>query len=344
MNSDFDKSSGSDSILIIHQGALGDFILALPILETFRRINLKAKICIMGYPRILELVENRFYADKVLSIDQKGMATFFIQDGYLDPMLSQFFKGFGLLVIFGKDRESTFIKNIKRICEGKIIHINSFPHWGERIHLTDHLIHELSKYGFKSFSSQPRLYLNKEDRQWAERFWEAKGVGQTNKGEFVAIHPGSGSKKKVWPVDRFLNVSKYIENHLKKRILLILGPAEGGEIQKLFENKGLKNLIIAKGLSLIQVASIIEGCKLFIGNDSGISHMASALGVPTIAIFGPTDPKIWSPRGENVNIIRKEIPCSPCPEERFFQCKDLLCLKGIEEEDLIKVIERIGLN
>lgn len=331
-------------MLIIHQGALGDFILSLPVLETLRRLNNHSKIYIMGYPRILELVENRFYADEILSIDQKGMATFFVKDGSLDPMLSQFFKKFELLVIFGKDGESIFIKNLRRVSKGNIIHINSFPSWGERIHLTDHLLRELSKYGFRPFTSNPKLYLNKRDREWAQKFWEAKGIEYKEQREFIAIHPGSGSRKKVWPIDKFLSISKYIEEHLKGKIILIIGPAESGEIQKLFENKDFNNLIVAKGLSLIQLASIIECCKLFIGNDSGISHMASALGVPTIAIFGPTDPKVWSPRGENVSIIKKEIPCSPCPEERFFQCKDLICLNGIEQEDVLQVIERVGFS
>ncbi len=331
-------------MLIIHQGALGDFILALPVLETLRRTSDNSKIHIMGYPRILELVENRFYADRIFSIDQRGMATFFVKDGSFDPMLSQFFKEFDFLVIFGKDSESTFIKNLRKVSEGRILHVNSFPPWGERIHLTDHLLRELSRYGFKSFSSKPRIFLNNEDRQWAERFWKANGIDYKGEMEFIAIHPGSGSKKKVWPLDKFLNISKYIEEHLRKRLLLIIGPAEGGEIQRLFERKGFNNLIIAKGLSLLQLASVIEGCKLYIGNDSGISHLASALGIPTIAIFGPTDPKVWSPRGENVSVIKKEIPCSPCPEERFLQCKDPICLKGIEEEEVINAIKRMGLN
>ena len=69
------KTPGIQSILVIHQGALGDFILALPALETLRKAFPHAKSAIMGYPRILELVEKRFYAEEILSIDQKGMAT-----------------------------------------------------------------------------------------------------------------------------------------------------------------------------------------------------------------------------------------------------------------------------
>jgi ADP-heptose:LPS heptosyltransferase len=88
----------------------------------------------------------------------------------------------------------------------------------------------------------------------------------------------------------------------------------------------------------------MEGCRFFIGNDSGISHMAAALGLPTVAIFGPTDPRVWSPRGEKVVVVRKEIPCSPCPQERFFQCKNFECLKGIEISEVLRGLERMGLE
>ena len=91
------------SILVIHQGALGDFILALPTLETLKEAFPKAKWVIMGFPRILELVDKRFYADEILSIDQKGMASFFVRGGSLDRPLSQFFSTFDIVVVFGKD-------------------------------------------------------------------------------------------------------------------------------------------------------------------------------------------------------------------------------------------------
>src|SRR4030066_1183957 len=91
------KNHQVQSVLVIHQGALGDFILTLPALETLRKAFPEAKSVIMGYPRILELVEKRFYADEILSIDQKGMATFFVREGSLDSNLSQFFKRFDLI-------------------------------------------------------------------------------------------------------------------------------------------------------------------------------------------------------------------------------------------------------
>ncbi len=338
--------SGSEvrTILVVHQGALGDFILALPVLKNLRDQFPHAKMVILGYPRILELAEGHFYADQVLSIDQKGMATFFVQDGFLDYTLSEFFKKFDMVVVFGKDQGGILLRNLKRICQGQILHINSFPTWEEKIHLTDHLLRQLSKYGLSISETLPKLFLNESDRSWGNQFWKEKGLGGEGRDNVVVIHPGSGSKKKVWPVERFAQLVQTLQSHFSLQFLIVIGPAEGIEVQRVFERLGKPSPIVVRGFSLIRLASVMEGSGLFIGNDSGITHMASALGIPTIAIFGPTDPKVWSPRGEKVIVVRREIPCSPCSEERFFLCKNFECLRSIETNDILKAIGKMGLK
>jgi len=339
-----EKAPGVQSILVVHQGALGDFILALPALETIRKAFPHAKSVIMGYPRILELVEKRYYAEEILSIDQKGMATFFVRDGSLDFNLSQYFKAFDLVVVFGRDGEGTVIGNLRRVCQGQILHINSFPPWDEKVHLTDHLLKQFAQCGLPTSGPNPRLHLKESDREWAKDFWKSKGVTLEERSKVILLHPGSGSKKKVWPLERFLNLAHNLQDRLNSKILIVLGPAEGPEVQRVFEGKRPNEFILAKGLTLLQLASVMEGCWFFIGNDSGISHMAAALGLPTIAIFGPTDQRVWSPRGEKTFVVRRGVHCSPCPQERFFQCKDFECLRGIEMGEVLGGLERIGIG
>jgi ADP-heptose:LPS heptosyltransferase len=332
------------SILVIHQGALGDFILALPALDTLRKAFPQAKSVIMGYPRILELVKRRFYAEEILSIDQKGMATFFVREGSLDVGLSQFFKTFDLIVVFGRDGEGTIIGNLKRVCQGRILPIHSFPPWEEKVHLTDYLLKQFAQHGFPTSTSSPKLHLKELDREWAKDFWKNQGVTSDERAKVIILHPGSGSKKKVWPLHQFFNLARTLRNHLDSKILIVLGPAEGLETQKIFERMEANSFILGKGLTLLQLASVMEGCWFFIGNDSGISHMATALGLPTMVIFGPTDERVWSPKGEKTFVVRKGLSCSPCPQERFFQCKDFECLKGIEMGEVIDGLERIGVK
>jgi ADP-heptose:LPS heptosyltransferase len=332
------------SVLVIHQGALGDFILALPGLDTLRKTFPQARLLLMGYPRILELVDHRFYADGIVSADQRGMSSFFVPGAPLDPSLSGFFDQFDLVVVFGRDEEGVLIGNLKRVCHGQILHINPFPSWGEKIHLIDHLLRQFSQYGFRILGSNPRVHLKESDHDWGRNFLARRGLTQEERSSVILLHPGSGSKRKVWPPERFLSLSQILRDRLDSRILIILGPAEGSEVERVFKGMDPQIFIQVKGLSLLQLASVMEGCRFFIGNDSGISHMASALGIPTMALFGPTDPMVWAPRGEKVWVVRKRIPCSPCDRERFFQCSDPECMKGIGIEEVLKELERIGIG
>jgi ADP-heptose:LPS heptosyltransferase len=332
------------SMLVIHQGALGDFILALPVLSALRKAFPEAQTAIMGYPRILQLVGGRFYAEEIYSIDQKGMATFFVRQGPLDRAIAQFFSAFELIVVFGKDGEGTLIGNLKRACQGPILHINPLPNWDEGVHLSDHLLKQLTRYGIPPSETNPGLSLRESDREGGKIFWKERGIAPEDRSKAIVLHPGSGSKKKVWPLPLFLNLFHHLQSHSGGTFLVILGPAEGPEVQRAFEELISPHLILAKGLSLIQLASAMEGCRLFIGNDSGISHMAAALGLPTVAIFGPTDYRVWSPRGERVEIVRRGIPCSPCSEERFFLCKEVECLHRIEVEDVLRKVRRMGVE
>ncbi len=343
-------SSGSkkvpavQSFLVVHQGALGDFVLALPAFKAMREAFPHARAVIMGYPRILELVEKRFYADEIFSVDQKGMATFFVREGVLDFTLSEFFKRFDLIVVFGKDGEGTVVGNLRRVCQGQILPINSFPPWDEKVHVTDHLLKQFASSGLPASDSNPRLHLNDSDREWARDFWKRGGVAPEEQSKVIILHPGSGSKKKVWPLDRFLNLAHALQDYFGSKVLIILGPAEGQEVQTAFEGTRPTEFIKAKGLTLLQLASVMAGCWFFIGNDSGVSHMAAALGLPTLVIFGPTDSRVWSPKGEKTFVVRREIPCSPCPQERFFRCKDFECLRGIEMGEVLKGLEKIGVE
>jgi ADP-heptose:LPS heptosyltransferase len=336
------------SMLIIHQGALGDFIMALPALMTLRRSFPQAKPVVMGYPRILELVEKRFYAEEITSVDQRGMASFFMQGGDLDPELSQYFGTFDVIVLFAKETEGSILANLKRVCQGQIIHLRSFPPAGERIHLTDHLSRELRRNHFPVGDQDPQLFLNPSDQAWGTGYCRKKGLTEEEKAQAIILHPGSGGRKKVWSPERFVDLIRCLLEHGSSRLLIVLGPAEAGEIENSLDTlqwgTGSSAPVLIRGLSLVGLASVIEGCRAFIGNDSGITHMAAALGVPTVAIFGPTDPGRWAPRGKHVAVVRREVPCAPCPPEKSAACDDVACLEGVRVADVLAGLSSLGIT
>ena len=107
---------------------------------------------------------------------------------------------------------------------------------------------------------------------------------------FAVIHPFSGSAKKCWPLDRYRTLEKGIESHMPVR--WCAGPEEP-----------LANAVRIDGL--YELACWLATARVYIGNDSGITHLAAAVGTPVVALFGPTDPRIWAPRGPRVHVIAR---------------------------------------
>jgi ADP-heptose:LPS heptosyltransferase len=116
---------------------------------------------------------------------------------------------------------------------------------------------------------------------------------------FLLILPGSGSRAKNWPAENFIALAKRVEPQL--RSLCLLGPAEA-ELTEIFRAAGI---ITLEGLELGEVAGIAAQARVFVGNDSGVSHLASASGASGVVLFGPTDPDRWRPL-DRVDVMRSE--------------------------------------
>ncbi len=324
------------SAAVIHQGALGDFILALPAFETLRSSFPRARMTLIGYPRVLELAVGRFYAEEMMAVDQKGMASFFLPGGSLDSTLSGIFGRFDFIAVFGKDPGGPFVENLRRVSRGKVLHFESFPREKEQLHVVDYLLRQLSAQGFYPVNSTPRLFLRESDREWGAEFLRRIGLRPEERSSIVLLHPGSGSRNKVWPLDRWPRLAGLLRDRFESKILVVIGPAEGKEVEQ-----ALKGVLQVKAPSLLQLASVMERCGLFIGNDSGVSHLAAALGVSTLALFGPTDPGIWAPRGKDVFFLHGKTKCSPCSRASMRECMHLECLRQIKAEDILeKVVSR----
>ena len=138
--------------------------------------------------------------------------------------------------------------------------------------------------------------------------------------ERIIIHPGSGSMKKNAPLELFKKIYQKLKERGEKP-LIVLGEAE---INLREELKGFETYRVE---NILTFAKLLKGAKAFIGNDSGFSHLAGYLGVRTLALFGPTNPKVWSPLGPEVRVLYKNLSCSPCfPKD---------CTNGIYKECLL---------
>ena len=327
-------------ILIIHQGAIGDFILSLPAISSFKNSYPDASVEIWGYLHILQLVEKRFYADKISSIDQKGMAQFYSEDSVLDAKLIEHFKQFDLIIIFGRERSKTFLHNLKKIKVKEVCFINVFPQCDEDMDIIDYQMSQLSHLGYGVLDKVPKLFPDEEDGKRATEFFKKRRLNDNSLK--VAIHIGSGSRMKVWPTGRFVQLSEKLIAMDGAKIILPIGPADESMAQEYFDLIDSEAIIPIANLPLNELAAILKKCDVYVGNDSGITHVAAAVGIPVVALFGPTDPLVWGMRGDNVSVMYKGgLECSPCSREEMKRCVNRRCLEKISVEEVYKKINEI---
>ena len=181
---------------------------------------------------------------------------------------------------------------------------------------------------------RPQIYLLKEEKKWAQDYIASRHVGQD--GLKVAIHPGGFYHTQRWPAERFAKVAKVISTEFQARILLL---GHGDEKELLERIRREANLspepIIAYGLPLRKTISLLSLCDIFIGNNSGILHIACALNIPTVSMMGPGDPDLWAPVGAGHIVINKNLPCSPCGRG---ECSSHSCMNEISADDVINAV------
>lgn len=327
-----------ERVLIIHQGALGDFICCLPALACVRRALPHAHVTLMGYPRILQVVENRYYADAVVSVDGADMALLY-QGGAEHPSaLRDLFGTFQLIGVIGLNR-NPFVQNLRKISRARVVVIPPFPPEGTALHMVDHLLSLPRRLGVPVHRDVPRLHLLDRDRVVAGAFLGNHGIGPD--AFLIAIHPGSGGRGKTWPAERFLGLADALVATHDAQILFIVGPGEGQIKQEFLKTPRSKLPLIVDGLPLPHLGAILERCCVFIGNDSGVTHMAAAIGVPVVAIFGPSDPVRWAPKGREISLIRRAVPCAPCERQTMSRCRLRRCLLEISVDEVAQAVHRI---
>lgn len=282
-----------ESALIIRGGAIGDFILTLPSVHAFREHYPSARVEFLGYTHIAALVRERYYAADVRSMEHRATAGFF-SNGELDRDLSAYFTSFDVVVSFLYDPDQLFQKNLKRAGVTRIVAADCHPVGGQ--HASDFLAKWLPEVEVTTPVQPPRLYPSPADLE------EAVRVFPFLKGPTVALHVGSGSPIKNWPVQRWLEITRWLKEQ-KVQVMIVAGAADD-EAQKAFwkdpESQGCER---CEGRPLPLLAAVLKKCVAFAGHDSGISHLCAAVGTPTVVVFGPTDPKVWAPRGKNVTVL-----------------------------------------
>jgi heptosyltransferase-2 len=277
-------------ILVVRGGAIGDFILTLPVLAALRAQFPAARLTVLGYPHIARLALAGALADEVQPIESRALASFFNPRSTPPPELAEFFAGFALVISYLFDPDEFFRESVRRCTRAQYFPGPHRPDEAAGRHATEVFLKPLESLAIFDADPVPRLAL---------KCGEVRTPGRR-----LAIHPGSGSENKNWPESNWARLLERLAASTDLDFLLVGGEAEGHRLQRLAQLLPHGRLRLAQSLPLPELAGELSRCIAFAGHDSGITHLAAAVGVPVLALWGESNETVWRPRGESVRILR----------------------------------------
>jgi heptosyltransferase-3 len=283
-------------ILVIRGGAIGDFILTLPAIRLLRESFPGVHLEVLGYQHIVSLAVRGGLVDAARSIEYAGMAGFFVPNGRLEPELADYFSSFHQVISYLYDPDGFFAGNLAR-CGAKNL-INGDPRIDGSVHAADQLAKPMQQLALFLEKTHAELEITAEDRAFAESFL------RDARRPLIAIHPGSGGETKNWPLQNWREIGEWLFTSVPNcNILLIGGEADLQNVAELKRNWSRPSLHLVENFPLPQLGALLQRADLFLGHDSGISHLAAAVGARSLLLFGPTVPAIWAPTNPGVKII-----------------------------------------
>jgi heptosyltransferase-2 len=301
------KNSASKKVLFLSLSGIGNLIMQLPTIEAAKKAHPDWHITVWVAPRGTKAIaEVQPYIDSVLEMPIKANLFQHIQNLFT---LRQHTFDIGIVLSPGQlVKSAAYLK-----LAGVPVRIgNSYPYKGNKENskflthaiLEDPKLHDIEQnlqlLGPLDIHEQSpfySLYIPEKNIQEAEQY-----SGKS----FIGIHAGcaTGFEFKRWPLERFAEVAQeLLKKNMDTKFLIFGGTDEESQKQELVQRIGV-NSAESISASLLTTAAIMQHCKLFISNDSGLMHIAAAVGVPTIGIFGPTDEHQTGPRGPKSYILR----------------------------------------
>ena len=280
------------SVLVLRGGAIGDFVLTGPVFDAIRAHWPHVRIELAGYPRIADMARRGGWADTFRSLDHPAAARLFAAPPVAnEPLdLSDWgapLAGFDRVLCYLNDPDGIVELNLKRAGARLVVSHPPLPRQG---HAADHLLAPLATWD----CPLPTVAL--PVLRWPDAALTLPAAERAR----VVIHPGSGSAAKTWPWESFLALARRLSDTWAPHFLF--GEADEAK-KRLFRESGGAEFAFFDNLPLDGAADLLRTSVGYVGNDSGITHLAAALGVPTVALFGPSDPAVWGPRGPHVRIL-----------------------------------------
>jgi len=317
--------SAPSSLLIVHQGALGDLVCIFPILAVLHRHFRPLAILCQGHLGKLAAAER--LVDEWFPIEAAWVASLFTETPAAKAR--QALAPFSHILAFSKSE--ILASSLQDATGARIGRISPRPPPGRRSHVAEYAVDCIRNYDWI-----PEAAIEAMQRSMSPSARPPITVTQRHGSKAILLHPGAGSPRKRWPLARFLGLATQI----KARRLdpeFVIGPAE----QDLLTNLERHGATVHRPLDSRNLLDLFRSAAAYVGNDSGASHLAAWAGLPSVVIFGPTDPARWRPLGSAVEVVQPPLECVPCFEEEAANCAAENCLAATMPEAVLGALERI---
>ncbi len=302
-------------ILIIRPGAIGDTLLTFPILQALRTQYGSPHITLVGNPAVLPLAIAWGVVEEVEDYGDLKWSELFSTQGIQNTVLKRQLVQTNLAVCWMRDPNGIVVENLHEVGVKHVIVAPGRPPQGRRIYVVDYLAETIGLPHIGAPCMAPsNLSSTAGDNELVQggrnqlRPYNQDRIRSLERS--VAIHPGSGGVQKCWPISSFGAVIQYLWRH-NFPVLLLAGPADHermAQLQKLLVYSAQADMLhILLDAPLLEVAQELQQCRCYLGNDAGITHLAAMLGVPTIVLFGPSEPSVWRPWGPSVEVVQQPI-------------------------------------
>lgn len=351
------RKGGADAIVVVTPGHLGDILHAVPMLRELRAAKPNDKIIWLAGPWS-ESLTHRYahFCDEIHNIGPNSPnyvrgITKYRQNWLFQLIFSLKMRKMGVkTLIAAQNGFGRFLANAMRpelwigVGDRRPPRVSSKietvvqPYEKDRYE-ADSWMGLLKPLGIEETAQNLEYIVKNDEKAAATAFLTQNGIKP--KKPLVLMAPGSGWSGKNWMPERFAAVSDWLKSSKNCQIAWIGGPDE----ENLFPITQKDDFNWISRTSLPILAGIMEKSTLFIGNDSGLLHFASALNLPTISLWGPTNPQKWGPKGSNHRKIRNYDQCHGCKywDYRAKCLKDNLCMKAISVNDVINAIQTLDL-
>jgi heptosyltransferase-3 len=287
-------------VFVHHDGALGDTLLSLPCISVIREPA--CHIHVAGRRDVMQFLKEAGIADEVSFADSRRYSSLYTEA--IDEEMKSFLSGFDTSFVFTANAESRLVKNIRSVISDTRAILTIAPE-ARTEHAAAFRIKQLG-CGEDAVQRKIAICLSDEERKWATEFLKEQGCAAEHR--LITVHPGSGGKKKCWPLASYASVIRILTSNPLFFCLVFSGPAEDAETLRVLEQLAWKDkrIVHLHDAPLIRVAALLDMSNFYMGNDSGISHLAGIMKCSGAVLFGPTDPGSWMPIGDTLEVIHFE--------------------------------------